>query len=162
MQLWQPSWLWRASLLPIVGPSTSQLSLSSIQNCCLDVHSMPNSNAYPDIFTSVAVGGTKNAPYTYVRKNTNGNSPVTGMIMTSSSQRHRSNLSRSDQQGPHLQCWSRNWGQHDHSYRGGRLNPLLQQRHSCVSQRPRFRVHGKSSNHCRCLRWFRRSVVQDS
>ncbi|PVH89390.1 lytic polysaccharide monooxygenase [Cadophora sp. DSE1049] len=29
------------------------------------------------IFQSVAVGGTKNAPYTYVRKNTNGNSPVT-------------------------------------------------------------------------------------
>ncbi|KAH7351030.1 putative endo-beta-1,4-glucanase D [Rhexocercosporidium sp. MPI-PUGE-AT-0058] len=30
------------------------------------------------IFQSVAIGGTKNAPYTYVRKNTNGNSPVTG------------------------------------------------------------------------------------
>lgn len=33
-----------------------------------------------DIFQSVTVAGTKNAPYTYVRKNTNGNSPVTGIF----------------------------------------------------------------------------------
>ncbi|KAK0104133.1 hypothetical protein ONS96_005229 [Cadophora gregata f. sp. sojae] len=31
------------------------------------------------IFQSLAVGGTKNPPYTYVRKNTNGNSPVTDL-----------------------------------------------------------------------------------
>ncbi|KAG4435871.1 hypothetical protein IFR05_008637 [Cadophora sp. M221] len=31
------------------------------------------------IFQSIAVAGTKNAPYTYVRKNTNGNSPVTDL-----------------------------------------------------------------------------------
>ncbi|XMA07604.1 hypothetical protein WAI453_000395 [Rhynchosporium graminicola] len=32
-----------------------------------------------DIFKSVAVGGTKTVPYTYIRKNTNGNSPVTDL-----------------------------------------------------------------------------------
>ncbi|CZT41476.1 uncharacterized protein RSE6_01218 [Rhynchosporium secalis] len=32
-----------------------------------------------DIFKSAAVGGTKTAPYTYIRKNTNGNSPVTDL-----------------------------------------------------------------------------------
>ncbi|KAL2071448.1 hypothetical protein VTL71DRAFT_12683 [Oculimacula yallundae] len=34
------------------------------------------------IFQSVSIGGTKNAPYTYVRKNSNGNSPVTDLTST--------------------------------------------------------------------------------